>query len=59
MQGPWTPFTFKNPELNTATLPSEEFGRNDRLPLTATEKLRLIFEKQKLSESKEDLKTAE
>ncbi|CAH0403946.1 unnamed protein product [Chilo suppressalis] len=55
VQGPWTPFTFKDPELNTAQLPDPHFGANDRLPITATEKLRLLFEKQKLS----DVKTAE
>ncbi|XP_049883523.1 39S ribosomal protein L43, mitochondrial [Pectinophora gossypiella] len=57
VQGPWTPFTFKEPELNTASLPDPKFGANNRLPMTATEKLRLMFEQQKLTES--DLKTAE
>lgn len=57
IQGPWTPFTFKNPELNVATLPDPKFGGNDRLSMSATEKLRIMFEKQKLSES--EIKTAE
>ncbi|KAL0808383.1 hypothetical protein ABMA28_012865 [Loxostege sticticalis] len=57
IQGPWTPFTFKNPELNTAVLPDQKFGANDRLPMSATEQLRLMFEKQKLEEG--DVKTAE
>ncbi|VVD03887.1 unnamed protein product [Leptidea sinapis] len=55
IQGPWTPFTFKDPELNVAELPNVKFGANNRLPKTATEELRLLFEKQKL----EDVKTAE
>ncbi|XP_075989310.1 mitochondrial ribosomal protein L43 [Anticarsia gemmatalis] len=59
IQGPWTPFTFKNPELNTAELPNPAFGANDRLPMSATEQLRLLFEKQKLAAKTEDLKTGE
>ncbi|KAF9416659.1 hypothetical protein HW555_006089 [Spodoptera exigua] len=58
IQGPWTPFTFKNPALNTAQLPSQTFGANDRLPMTATEQLRLMFEAQKLGKN-DELKTAE
>ncbi|KAL4714737.1 hypothetical protein ACJJTC_002596 [Scirpophaga incertulas] len=57
IQGPWTPFTFKDPELNVASLPDSKYGANDRLPMSATEKLRLMFEQQKLNES--DIKTAE
>ncbi|KAJ2941062.1 hypothetical protein O0L34_g13191 [Tuta absoluta] len=57
IQGPWTPFTFKNPELNVANLPDAKFGANDRLPQSATEQLRQLFEKQKLCEN--DLKTGE
>lgn len=59
IQGPWTPFTFKHPELNTAELPFSKFGANNRLPISATEQLRLMFEKSKLSTKTEDLKTAE
>ncbi|GBP52727.1 hypothetical protein EVAR_43928_1 [Eumeta japonica] len=57
IQGPWTPFTFKNPELNVASLPDPKFGANDRLPMSATERLRIMFEKQKLNET--DLKIGE
>ncbi|KAI8427120.1 hypothetical protein MSG28_014743 [Choristoneura fumiferana] len=57
IQGPWTPFTFKLPELNTATLPNVKYGENNRLAPSATEQLRRLFEKQKLDEK--DLKTAE
>ncbi|XP_047039262.1 39S ribosomal protein L43, mitochondrial [Helicoverpa zea] len=59
VQGPWTPFTHKLPELNTAELPDPAFGANNRLPMSATEQLRLMFEAQKLSGKSEDLKTAE
>ncbi|XP_045505854.1 39S ribosomal protein L43, mitochondrial [Colias croceus] len=55
IQGPWTPFTFKDPELNIASLPDPKFGANNRLPITATEQLRLMFEKQNLK----DVETAE
>ncbi|XP_059063008.1 large ribosomal subunit protein mL43 [Achroia grisella] len=57
VQGPWSPFTFKDPELNTVQLPDPKFGANNRLPMSATEQLRIMFEKQKLSEK--DLKTGE
>ncbi|KAG7298529.1 hypothetical protein JYU34_018169 [Plutella xylostella] len=50
VQGPWTPFTFKDPSLNTAKLPDPKYGANNRLGETATEKLRKMFEQQKLSE---------
>ncbi|XP_026318511.1 39S ribosomal protein L43, mitochondrial [Hyposmocoma kahamanoa] len=60
VQGPWTPFTFKDSELNVANLPDAKFGVNNRLPISATEQLRIMFEKQKLSEKDEqDMKTAE
>ncbi|XP_026725548.1 39S ribosomal protein L43, mitochondrial [Trichoplusia ni] len=58
IQGPWTPFTFKDPELNTTVLPNTKFGANNRLPISATEQLRLMFEKQKLYEG-DEIKTAE
>jgi large subunit ribosomal protein L43 len=57
VQGPWNPFTFKNPQLNVAKLPDPKYGANDRLPISATETLRLMFEKQKINES--EVKTAE
>lgn len=56
VQGPWTPFTFKNPELNVAEFPNPEFGANNRMPMSATEQLKLMFEEQKRNqnEKKED-----
>ncbi|KOB71986.1 Mitochondrial ribosomal protein L43 [Operophtera brumata] len=57
IQGPWSPFTFREPELNTAELPDVKFGENNRLPTSATEQLRLLFERQRLGDGQE--KTAE
>ncbi|KAJ0169798.1 hypothetical protein K1T71_014404 [Dendrolimus kikuchii] len=57
IQGPWTPWTFKHPELNVDQLPDPKWGANNRLPRTATDELRLLFEKQKLNE--QELKTGE
>lgn len=48
IQGPWTPYTFRDPALNLAEFPSEELSRPAVLPKTATESLVEIFKKQKL-----------
>ncbi|KPJ15343.1 39S ribosomal protein L43, mitochondrial [Papilio machaon] len=48
VQGPWTPFTYKDPKLNVAELPDPEFGANNRLPMSATEQLKIMFEKKQL-----------
>ncbi|KPI99272.1 hypothetical protein RR46_05456 [Papilio xuthus] len=48
IQGPWTPFTYKDPKLNVVELPNAEFGANNRLPMTATEQLKIMFEKKQL-----------
>ncbi|XP_013174308.1 PREDICTED: 39S ribosomal protein L43, mitochondrial [Papilio xuthus] len=48
IQGPWTPFTYKDPKLNIVELPNAEFGANNRLPMTATEQLKIMFEKKQL-----------
>lgn len=50
IQGPWTPFTHRNPALNLVTFPNEELSKPLDVPKTATEKLIEIFEKQKLLE---------
>ncbi|KAM3955533.1 mitochondrial ribosomal protein L43 [Aphomia sociella] len=57
VQGPWTPFIHKEPMLNTAEFPDHDLGCNNRLPLSATEKLRVLFEKQRLSD--DDVETGE
>ncbi|XP_014358075.2 39S ribosomal protein L43, mitochondrial [Papilio machaon] len=48
VQGPWTPFIYKDPKLNVAELPDPEFGANNRLPMSATEQLKIMFEKKQL-----------
>lgn len=51
IQGPWTPFTYKAPELNVAQYPTEALSRPlDVLP-SATDELIRLYEQQKLSES--------
>ncbi|XP_043461032.1 39S ribosomal protein L43, mitochondrial [Leptopilina heterotoma] len=50
IQGPWTPFTFKDPALNLSEYPDTELGAAVKLEETATEKLIELFKAQKLSE---------
>ncbi|KRT80435.1 hypothetical protein AMK59_6986 [Oryctes borbonicus] len=47
IQGPWTPYTFRDPALNLANFPNEELGKPLHQTQSATEKLLEIFEKQK------------
>ena len=51
IQGPWTPFTHKNPALNLVVFPSEELSKPLDVQKTATDTLIELFEKQKLQES--------
>ncbi|GJQ72888.1 putative 39S ribosomal protein L43 [Trypoxylus dichotomus] len=46
-EGPWTPYTFRDPVLNLAEFPNEELGKPLYQAQSATEKLLEIFEKQK------------
>lgn len=48
IQGVWTPYTHKNPELNTATFPNRKFSLPVDVEKTATEILLEMFQKQKL-----------
>lgn len=48
IQGPWTPFTHRNPELNLVVFPKAELSRPLDLEMTATEKLIELFKQQKL-----------
>lgn len=50
IQGPWTPYTLANPELNVTTFPAEELSKPVDIEQSATEKLLELFEKQKLQE---------
>ncbi|XKL59893.1 hypothetical protein PGB90_000909 [Kerria lacca] len=53
IQGVWSPFTNKSPELNITSFPNEKFLQPKHLPESATERLRKMFERQKLKESEE------
>nr|CAD7568899.1 unnamed protein product [Timema californicum] len=46
IQGPWTPFTNRRPELNLAQFPREEFSQPLNMPPSATEQLKEIFRQQ-------------
>lgn len=46
IQGPWTPYTFRDPALNLVEYPNQELGKPLYQAETATEKLLEIFKKQ-------------
>lgn len=48
IQGPWTPFTFREPSINLTKFPNTELSSSIKLEPTATETLIELFEKQKL-----------
>ncbi|XP_044735384.1 39S ribosomal protein L43, mitochondrial [Chrysoperla carnea] len=48
IQGPWTPFTFREPSINLTKFPNNELSSSIKLEPTATETLIELFEKQKL-----------
>ncbi|XP_043600665.1 39S ribosomal protein L43, mitochondrial [Bombus pyrosoma] len=50
IQGPWTPFTFKDPSLNQVKFPDKEIGKAIKLKPTATEELIRLFEEQQEAE---------
>lgn len=54
IQGPWTPYTHKSPELNISQFPNEKFSRPLDVKQSATEKLLELFEKQKLKDKEEE-----
>lgn len=47
IQGPWTPYTFRDPTLNLATFPNVDLATPLSCPKTATQELLELFEKQK------------
>ncbi|XP_076164851.1 mitochondrial ribosomal protein L43 [Ptiloglossa arizonensis] len=53
IQGPWTPFTFKDPSLNHANFPNKELGKYIMHKSTATEELIRLYENQQESEREE------
>ncbi|KAF5276020.1 hypothetical protein FQA39_LY00816 [Lamprigera yunnana] len=48
VQGPWTPFTFRDPKLNLAEFPNDDLSRPLNEPKTATEELLELFKKQQI-----------
>lgn len=52
IQGPWSPYTHWNPELNNIQFPDKELSKPINLEQTATEKLQEIFAQQKLLDDK-------
>lgn len=53
IQGPWSPFLYKNPEFNISTFPQEKFSLPNNLAPTATEILMEMFKNQQLQDSTE------
>lgn len=51
IQGPWTPFTHKNPEVNLVVFPDENLSRPMDVGVTATEKLIELFKQQKIRDA--------
>lgn len=49
IQGPWTPFSHRNPEVNTAAFPYKELSKPIFIPQSATERLIEIFKDQQQS----------
>ncbi|XP_043790921.1 39S ribosomal protein L43, mitochondrial [Apis laboriosa] len=50
IQGPWTPFTFKESSLNQIQFPNKKFGECIKLEPTATEELIRLFKEQQEAE---------
>ncbi|XP_969017.2 large ribosomal subunit protein mL43 [Tribolium castaneum] len=48
IQGPWTPYTFKDPAENLAKFPDQDLSRPKHLPKTATEELLELFQRSSL-----------
>lgn len=54
IQGPWTPFTFRDPKLNLAQFPDPGLSQPDKVGTSSYEELLELFKKQKLED--EDVK---
>lgn len=50
IQGPWTPYTFRDPKLNLAEFPNDELSKPAVIPRTATDDFLEIYKKQKLKQ---------
>ncbi|EFN78745.1 39S ribosomal protein L43, mitochondrial [Harpegnathos saltator] len=51
IQGPWTPFFFKDPMINLVHFPNKEHGAAVKLTPTATEQLIQLFKAQQLQDN--------
>lgn len=59
IQGPWTPFTFRDPAMNLVQFPNEELSKAFCPEKSATEELLELFTKQQKDISELDNKRAE
>lgn len=59
IQGPWTPYTFRDPALNLAEFPSKELSELENQPTSATEQLVELFKNQEKNVDELDKKRAE
>ncbi|XP_014210064.1 39S ribosomal protein L43, mitochondrial [Copidosoma floridanum] len=50
IQGPWTPFTFRNPKLNITEISSDEFRTCNKTGETASEEIVKLFIEQQLND---------
>lgn len=48
IQGPWTPFTFRDPKLNLVRFPDLQLSEPDKFEKSTYEELLELFNKQKL-----------
>lgn len=59
IQGPWSPYTHKNPELNLVVFPDSKLSKPMDVEQSASEKLIELFKKQKLEEEELNKKRGE
>ncbi|XP_066156264.1 large ribosomal subunit protein mL43 [Euwallacea fornicatus] len=50
IQGPWTPYTFRDPKLNLATFPIEHLSKAKKIEKSATEDLMELFKEQQIED---------
>lgn len=54
IQGPWSPYTYQNPELNVTEFPDPKLSQPIDLTRTATEILLEMYEKQKQEKEQQE-----
>ncbi|XP_066261506.1 large ribosomal subunit protein mL43 [Euwallacea similis] len=50
IQGPWTPYTFRDPKLNLAIFPNKNLSKAEKFKTSATEDLMELFKKQQIDD---------